>query len=252
MLKISINFQTRRKRWYVNHSPCTNRDMVLLEFGSFVIQDLIRRNPSLAIGRANSVHTGVTRHCGALKSPVQLTCRRTVSGHGRRIGEKVRMWPRAFTRRYPDVWYNARYGDRDSTGSDRRAERRAGDSACRRRPEPSSANGITLTQWHSDYIIAGLSSSRLFSFTPRESSPGPLPGTSVCVVPSRSFASRLRTLFFRSARARLDSSIILGRQMTRPPKSNERQRGCRRARLVKHFVRVARCFREARTLLIPG
>lgn len=31
---------------------------------------------------------------------------------------------------------------------------------------PSSANGITLTQWHSDYIIAGLSSGCPLSFAP--------------------------------------------------------------------------------------
>lgn len=38
--------------------------------------------------------------------------------------------------------------------------------ARRRSAGPSSANGITLTQWHSDYIIAGLSSGRPLSFAP--------------------------------------------------------------------------------------
>lgn len=51
---------------------------------------------------------------------------------------------------------------------------------------PTSANGITLTQWHSDYIIAGLSSGCPLSFAPRE--PGPITGTSASVVLSRFFS----------------------------------------------------------------
>lgn len=45
----------------------------------------------------------------------------------------------------------------------------------------------------------------------------------------------LSLLSFDASAHSSDSSIILGRQMTRPPKSNERQRGCRRARLVNAF-----------------
>lgn len=121
----------------------------------------------------------------------------------------------------------------------------------------SSANGITLTQWHSDYIIAGFSSRAVRSRSLRAGESAHY-RTSVFVASSRSFSRLLLrrgfflslslslsalSLLFRSARAntrafRPDSSIILGRQMTRPPKSNERERGCRRARLVKHFARV--------------
>lgn len=79
----------------------------------------------------------------------------------------------------------------------------------------------------------------------RERAPGPItahprPSRSSSRLLSRRGSSLSFSLFFRSnAHAfRPDSSIILGRQMTRPPKSNERERGCRRARLVKHFARV--------------
>lgn len=92
------------------------------------------------------IQSSVTRlGGGALKLPIQLTHHQPVSGRyaAREEGEKVRMWPRdgilTYICTYIETW------------------RRTSSSSSAVSVGLSSANGITLTQWHSDYIIAGFS-----------------------------------------------------------------------------------------------
>lgn len=107
-----------------------------------------------AIGRANPVRV-VTRRLRRIKITDTIYSSDVREATMDRE-EKVRMWPRV---------HDGRTQSRDSTQVD--ARRRTSSSA-----GPSSANGITLTQWHSDYIIAGLSSGCPLSFVLER--PGPI------------------------------------------------------------------------------
>lgn len=127
--------------------------------------------------QSRRIQSSVTRlGGGALKSPIQLTHHQPVSGRyaAREEGEKVRMWPRdgilTYICTYIETW------------------RRTSSSSSAASVGFSSANGITLTQWHSDYIIAGFSSRAVRSRSLRAGESARAHYcTSVFVASSRSF-----------------------------------------------------------------